>query len=542
MTIPLAPPQILLDATPLSLGLMRAVLAAPVRVDLSASAWAAVRQGRAALERAAEGGQPIYGMTTGVGAMKHKSHAGAEMAAFNQGLGFAHAVAVGEPVPVGVARLALLLRLNTIASGRVGVTEDFARFLVRMIAQDILPRMHRRGSVGCGDLGQLGQLAAVMGGAGDVVWQGREMPAAEAFAAVGLSPYQMAPREGLAAVASNSYGLAAAAAAVFAARDRIRLALAQAPVTALAWGLDRTVWAAAAQSLMPMERELARFLGEATALQAEWPARASVHDALSGRFLVQVLAPCLIAAQEAAEALHLASAQVDDNPALDHEGRVLTSGASHHGVIALRLGALQGALAQLSRNLANHCLMLTGGQLPGLPVNLVPPGVAATGYGPLMKLVAEQNARIAAAAAPVAPFALTLAAGLEDEALLLPLTAERLAEQAEALGWVLTVIAAVSVQAVAQRGIVPTAGLAAQMTALVRQHLAPFEGDVPLGAPLSALRATLDAQSTLQTLLSGCAFLPETAADLPLFVAAEAAPLPSGDDRSDDLKTLDQPT
>jgi len=539
--MPLASRLIALKGDPLPRALLRAVLAEPVRVELPEETRQAMRQGRAALELAAASGQAIYGMTTGVGALKHQSHNGNAMTAFNQSLGLAHEVAVGEPVPAGVARLALVLRLNTLASGRVGASEGFADFLAQMLNHDILPRMTRRGSVGCGDLGQLGQLATAMMGRGTVLWQGREMPAATALAAVGLASYDMLPREGLAAVASNSFSLAATTAAVLAAHDRVRLALAQAPVTALGWGLDRCVWEAALESRMPMEPEVARYLLAATAEQADWPARGSVHDALSGRFLVQVLAPCLTAAQEAVEVLHLASAQVDDNPVVHPDGRVLTSGASQHGLLALRLGALQAALAQLGRNLFNQCLMLTNGQLPGLPVNLVPEGVTATGYGPLMKLAMEQAARISAAAAPVAPFALTLAAGLEDEALLLPLAAERLDEQAEALGWLLTVTAVLSVQAVALRGIAPM-GLAAQMTELVRRHLPPFAADIPLTAPLSGLRATLDAPETLHALIVAMPFAPDHGDDLSQSPAA-AVHTPSGEpEEKNGFKKLDQPT
>lgn len=493
-----APALIRFDGAPLPLASLAAALAGPVRAILPDGSRAALRRGRAALEAAAAAGQPIYGMTTGVGAMKHQCHQGAAMAAFNHSLGLAHEVAVGAPVAPGIARLALVLRLNTLATGRVGVSEAFAECLAGMLDHDILPRMRRHGSVGCGDLGQLGQLATAMTGLGTVLHKGRERPAAEAFADAGLAPHEMRPREGLAAVASNSFSLAAALAAVLAARARVAQALAQAPVMALAWGLDRTVWQAAETSLMPLEAAIARQLSAATAAQTDWPARGSVQDALSARFMVQVLAPGVIAAEEALDTLHLASGQVDDNPTVLPDGRVVTSGASHHAQLSLRLGALQAALSMLGRNLFNKCLMLTNGQLPGLPVNLVPEGMVATGYGPLMKLAMEQSARIAAAAAPVAPHALTLAAGLEDEALLLPLTAERITDQAEALGWLLTISALLSVQAIALRGLDPV-GPAATLTAQVRAHVPPFAGDIPLSARLTALRASLDAQTPALT-------------------------------------------
>lgn len=499
--MPHAPARLRFDGAPLTLAALHAALSGPVRAELPEGARAAIAHGRVRLEAAASAGQPIYGMTTGVGAMKGVAHEGEAMAAFNHGLGLAHQVAVGEPVEPGVARLALAIRLNTAASGRAGVSVDFARFLAAMLDRDILPYMARRGSVGCADLGQMGQLAAAMTGEGLVVRRGRIVRARDAFAAERLSPYRMRPREGLAAVGTNAYGLASATSAALGALRVVRRALAQAPVTALAWGLDRGVWECAAASLMPQEPAIAAFLRDATAGQDDWPARTSVHDAISARFVVQALAPCLVAAEELATTVALCSGQVDDNPAILDDGRVQTSGASHFGLLALRLAALQAALAQLGRNLFNHALMLTGGQLPGLPVNLVPPGVIATGYGPLMKLAMEQTARISAAAAPVAPFALTLAAGLEDEALLLPLSAERLADQIAALDWTLAIVALVSVQAIALRGLRPV-GLAAETAAVVRRHVPPLTADIALSEPLEALRADLAATSAIARLVA----------------------------------------
>lgn len=505
--MPSDPPLLRFTGAPLDLTAMQSLLEGPVRAEVPEDARLAVRRGRAHLEAAIAAGQPIYGTTTGVGAQKHAAHEGEAMAAFNAGLILAHQVGVGEPVPPGIARLAMALRLNTAASGKVGVSEGFVTFLARMLDADILPWMTRRGSVGCGDLGQMGQLATAMTGDGLVNWRGQMMQSTEALAAAGLAPYRMLPREGLAAVGSNSFGLASSAAVVLGALRQVRRAVVQATVTAPAWGLDRGVWETATRSPLPREAAVARFLLAASAEQTDWPPRSSVHDAISARFVVQILAAALVAAEEAAEAVRLYSGQVDDNPVILDDGRVQTSGGSHLAILSLRLSGLQAALAQLGRNIFNHCLMLTNGQLPGLTVNLVPPGVAATGYGPLMKVAMEQAARIGLVSAPVTPFALTLAAGLEDESLLLPLAAERIAEQIEALDWLLAIAALLSVQALAMRSLRP-AGLAAEMTALVRRHLPPFTADQPLTGPLTALRDALSNPATCTHIFTLSPFLP----------------------------------
>ena len=483
-------PSVILQGAPLDAATLRQVLARSVRPEMGAPVLARVAAGRLVLEQAMAAGQPIYGATTGVGAMKHTEHRdGAAIAAFNTGLALAHQVAMGEEVAPGVVRLMLALRLNTLATGRVGVMPDFVQMLAAMLRADLLPVVQARGSVGCGDLGQMGQLAAVMAGQGMARLAGVAMPAAEALAQAGLTPYAMQPRESLAAVGSNSFGLARSAAAVLRAGDAMRQAMGQAAVTAVAWGLDRAVWRAARHSLIPGEAAMAGWLEAALEDQRDWPPRASVHDALSGRFLVQILAGSLTAAEDALRAVLRHTAQVDDNPVIC-DGQVVTSGASLLCDLSARMAALQLAMAQLGRNIFNRCLMLSNGSLPGLTVNLVPPGVIGTGYGPLMKLAQEQAVRINAAAAPVAVLNLTLAAGLEDEALLIPLAAERLEAQAEALDWLLTVEALLAGQALELRGLVPGRMVAHHMASL-RRHVAPFAGDVPLSAPLTALHDSL---------------------------------------------------
>lgn len=477
---------------------LRAVLAGPVRPMLDELSLSDIAKGREILERAISLGQPIYGATTGVGAMKHTHHhdAGA-IERFNQGLALAHQIAVGEEVDAGIARLMLVLRLNTLASGRVGVTQEFVLMLTTLIEKDLLPVVNARGSVGCGDLGQMGQLAAMMAGHGHARLAGRIMPAHKALAEIGLQPYPMKARESLAAVGSNSYGLARSAASTIRSVDTLRHAIGQAAISSAAWGVDRRVWEAACQSRVPGEPAIAEWFRNALDDQQDWPERGSVHDALSGRFLVQIFASALSVATDAIQSVVRHTAQVDDNPIICGP-EVLTSGASLLCEVATRLSSLQLALAQVGRNIFNRCLMLTSGTLPGLPVNLVPSGIIGTGYGPLMKLAQEQAVRIAASAQPVQVLNLTLAAGLEDEALLLPLIAERIEQQVEALDWLLVVEALVLAQALQARKL-NCGRLMEHHLTVVRRHFEPFSGDVPLSISLRDLRGELcDPQTRAQ--------------------------------------------
>ena len=62
--------------------------------------------------------------------------------------------------------------------------------LLDLINKRITPVVQSRGTVGEGDLAQLGNIGGVMVGAGEAYYQGVRMPAVKALAQAGLKPIQ----------------------------------------------------------------------------------------------------------------------------------------------------------------------------------------------------------------------------------------------------------------------------------------------------------------------------------------------------------------
>ena len=96
----------------------------------------------------------------------------------------------------------MLLRLSTLATGRTGVRPEMAELMAGMLNAGITPVVHEYGSLGCsGDLAPLSHCALALMGEGDVRdASGTLMPAAEALAAAGLTPVELAAKEGLALI------------------------------------------------------------------------------------------------------------------------------------------------------------------------------------------------------------------------------------------------------------------------------------------------------------------------------------------------------
>ena len=173
-------------------------------------------EARPAIEAAAgrvaavvESGAPVYGVNTGFGKLASVRIEAADTARLQQNLILSHCSGVGEPSPVAVVRLMMALKLVSLGRGASGVRWALVELLQGMLAKGVVPVVPIQGSVGAsGDLAPLAHMAAVMLGAGEAEVDGRRLPGAEALAAVGLAPLELAAKEGLALINGTQFSTA----------------------------------------------------------------------------------------------------------------------------------------------------------------------------------------------------------------------------------------------------------------------------------------------------------------------------------------------
>ncbi len=171
-------------------------------VALSDEALTAVARARTVVEELAAAPTPAYGISTGFGALATR-HIPTEMRAqLQRSLVRSHAAGSGPEVEREVVRGLMLLRLSTLATGRTGVRPEVAELMAAMLNAGITPLVHEYGSLGCsGDLAPLSHCALALIGEGDVRdASGTLLPAAEALANAGLTPVELAAKEGLALI------------------------------------------------------------------------------------------------------------------------------------------------------------------------------------------------------------------------------------------------------------------------------------------------------------------------------------------------------
>ncbi len=470
------------------------------RVTLSASeiGMQRVKIARSIVEDAIESGMPVYGATTGVGAMKDVEWSPEDLDAFNLGLVRAHHFGTGTPFSCNVVRNAMAMRVNTALTGQVGCTPDLIDAYMRMLKADLIPVVRRTGSIGCADIGLMGQIGAVLTGVGEAIYRGERMQAADAFQAAGMEPVKMAPRDSLASLSVNAVSFAAAAETTRNAAASIRVLLATGMMASGALGGSRDPWRAVRHVGTAREALIGAWLCNASD-EWEWPVATHVQDALSLRMIAQVFGAVIENLLSTGHKILAATGRSDDNPVVV-EGRVMTSGGSLPLDVTILLESAALCMAHAARNAFNRCVLLGNGQRRGLPVNLVPPGRIATGFGPIIKLAGEIFSRVLSMSNPVSAQSLVVAAGLEDEAAFLPLVIERFDRQMRALKRLAALEALLSAQAIDIIGDTPK-GVAGMLYEVVRKHAAFYTVDRPLSAEVEAIEEELGSDAFLSKLI-----------------------------------------
>ncbi len=169
------------------------------RVAVGEEAVAAMERSRGLVDRIDRDGRPVYGVSTGFGALAGTFIEPERRVELQHALIRSHAAGVGEPMPAEVVRAMMLLRLRSLAMGRSGVRPRIAAALADLLNAEVTPWVPKFGSLGAsGDLAPLAHCALVMLGEGWVLAEdGARLDAREALDAAGIEPIELSSKEGL---------------------------------------------------------------------------------------------------------------------------------------------------------------------------------------------------------------------------------------------------------------------------------------------------------------------------------------------------------
>ncbi|MDE0444018.1 MAG: aromatic amino acid lyase [Gammaproteobacteria bacterium] len=211
---------------PLGLDAIAAALDGPITVMLHPDAYARTEAAHKVLLKTVAQDAAVYGANTGFGRLALKRIPAEDLRTLQLNLVRSHAAGVGEAIPDDVVRLAMLLKLNSLAAGHSGVSRDLLVTIAGCIHEDVLPVVPSPGSVGAsGDLAPLAHMALVYVGRGEARFRGRVLPGEEALRAAGLAPRELGPKEGLDLINGTQISVAQALAAVIDGRRNLQSAV-----------------------------------------------------------------------------------------------------------------------------------------------------------------------------------------------------------------------------------------------------------------------------------------------------------------------------
>jgi histidine ammonia-lyase len=485
---------VVLDGSTLTPAAVARIARGGAPVELAAEASLRNDAARAVLATLLGRGEPIYGVTTGVGSLRDHLISDEDRDGYSLSLLRSHACGAGRVLPVELVRAAMAIRANQIGAGGAGVAKELLDSLVALLNAGLAPFTRELGSLGTGDLTALADVALALLGEGRV-WRGEDLlDAAQALAASNIPVARLGPRDGLAFISSNAVTIGHAALLVVDVRRMFDAWLSVAALSFEAAAADPIVLdprihsarhrpgqsavAARMRELLDGVRPRSRDRGP-LGVQDPYPFRAlpqvdgAVHDALTA--LEETVSHELNLAGE--NALIVADSKV-----------ALPNGNPHAAPLAGAIDHLRTALAQSAALIAARVSTLLDSSLTGLPPFLARRPGPESGA-----LVVEYTAHAAAAevrslVTPVAAQTVSVSRGVESHSSLAPIAARRAHETLDALQVLIATELVVAVRALRLAGHEPTgAGTRRLFTAAATQLDADLS-DRPLHPDIETAR------------------------------------------------------
>ncbi len=190
----------------LSAGIALEIARGGRRGILSTKAAAGVEWSVGEVEKIVKEEKSVYGVNTGFGSLCSKTISPDDTRLLQYNILKSHSTGVGEPIPIIVAKLMLILKAHSLARGFSGVSISTLERILWHIDKDIIPQVPSQGSVGAsGDLAPLAHLFLPLIGLGKVYRKGCLLDSKSALPDENIHPLMLGPKEGLALINGTQF-------------------------------------------------------------------------------------------------------------------------------------------------------------------------------------------------------------------------------------------------------------------------------------------------------------------------------------------------
>jgi histidine ammonia-lyase len=420
--------MITLDGAGLSAADVAEIARVGTEVGLSDEARARNLAAHNAIAALLEGGEPLYGASTGVGALRDHEIGAADRERLQWNLLRSHAVGGGAQLAPELVRAAMVVRANQLGAGGAGVAPELLDALVAAINSRQVPVVRELGSLGTGDLQALSQIALALLGEGFVVTDG----ASGAVAAPRPSrPITLGLRDALGFMSSNALSIGRAALLAVDARALLDTWLTVAALSFEALDADPVVLGEEVQAGRRSPAQAAVAARMRSLLAHAERERSGAARFVQGPYPFRVLPQVDGVVQGALDRLdEVLTRELNSRAenALIESGRAWPNGNFHVAELAAALDALRAALAQSATLIAARVSAMLDPQLSGLPAFLAHEPGMDSGVMMLEYTAAEAAAEARSLTMPTAALSVSASLGVESHASFAPIAARRTAE------------------------------------------------------------------------------------------------------------------
>lgn len=425
-----------LTAQPITLAELRLIHAGQVRLAVDEELVPALTRAHDTVRDIVAGGQVVYGINTGFGKLASTRIEPDHLADLQRNLVLSHSVGTGDILPAPVVRLILATKAKSLARGFSGVRPELVHALVELFNAGVTPSIPCKGSVGAsGDLAPLAHLACVLIGEGQALLpDGTKVSGAQAMQAVGLTPFVLGPKEGLALLNGTQVSTALALAGLFGAENVFAAALLAGALSVEAIQgsvkpLDPRIHAARGQ---PGQIAVARALNALLSGSQIVTSHANcgrVQDPYSIRCVPQVMGACLDNLAYAVGVLATEANAASDNPLVFTDtGEVISGGNFHAEPVAFAADIIALAVSEIGAISERRMALLLDSGLSGLPPFLVRDGGLNSGFMIAQVTAAALASENKSLAHPASVDSLPTSANQEDHVSMATFAARRLGD------------------------------------------------------------------------------------------------------------------
>lgn len=328
------------------------------------------------IQKMADEGKTVYGVTTGFGILANKKIDEEATALLQYKILQSHSVGVGDAIPTEVAKLMLITKVHSLAQGFSGVQLSTIERILWHIENDVIPVVPEKGSVGAsGDLAPLAHLFLPLIGLGEVIYKKNKMRTAELLNQVKMKSIDLGPKEGLALINGTQFILSFAIKAVQRMHNCLEAADIIGAMSLEALTGTKAPFDERLHMLRPFDgnklvaQRLMQLLDHSEIMQSHVDCD-RVQDPYSLRCMPQVHGASRNAWLHLKELTETELNSVTDNPIIFGEDDTISGGNFHGQPLALPLDYACFAAAEIGNISDRRCYLLLEGKW-GLPMLLM---------------------------------------------------------------------------------------------------------------------------------------------------------------------------